>query len=454
MLSPTIVFLGPSLSVQEAKTILPEAAYHPPVQCGDIIRILSYQPKIIAIIDGYFEHRAAVWHKEILAALAQQIQVYGAASMGALRAAELAEFGMIGMGEIFNEYYSGALTDDDEVTVMHRPEKSHYEPITDAMVNIRATLKRALNKNLISLAIAECLSQHAKSQFYKQRSLLKTIDWYAKQYNKQDIEPLRDWLAQGNFVDQKRLDAITLLSSLKTCAAPPALACTVNNTILLQKLNDRCQCEPDDKDINASLENTASDMKRYARLIAYLIKTNDRWEKQIVARDIIALNNKIKNTYNLVSDNPDLYEVFYHFALLFDMPLLIQLDFSPAWQINSMKIDAAFAKKDEVAKHIKILLLASSLLIELNAKLINEEIKLNPVRIGIYKAEIIQLLQKKSTPETAEKYLATTKIDKLVNYYFILKDIINNSADLFFAPSQLLCSQPYYSIAEQLYINL
>ena len=38
----------------------------------------------IAIIDGYFERMAAVWHKEILVALERGIAVWGAASMGAL----------------------------------------------------------------------------------------------------------------------------------------------------------------------------------------------------------------------------------------------------------------------------------------------------------------------------------------------------------------------------------
>ena len=58
----------------------------------------------IAIIDGYFERMAAVWHKEILVALEKGIAVWGAASMGALRAAELAPFGMVGVGAIYQAF--------------------------------------------------------------------------------------------------------------------------------------------------------------------------------------------------------------------------------------------------------------------------------------------------------------------------------------------------------------
>ena len=47
--------------------------------------------------------------------MAAGTQVFGAASMGALRAAELAPFGMIGVGAIFAAYRDGRLTGDDEV---------------------------------------------------------------------------------------------------------------------------------------------------------------------------------------------------------------------------------------------------------------------------------------------------------------------------------------------------
>src|SRR3989338_1860747 len=96
-----IVYLGPTLSLQEAQQILPDAYYLPPIRCGDILHALRWKPPTILIIDGYFEKTAAVWHKEILAALGQGVQVYGASSMGALRAAELNTFGMIGIGAIY-----------------------------------------------------------------------------------------------------------------------------------------------------------------------------------------------------------------------------------------------------------------------------------------------------------------------------------------------------------------
>ena len=113
----THVYLGPSLDMETAMCLLPEAHYHPPIQCGDIIRLLRIEPQRIVIIDGLYEHVPAVWHKEIMLALELGVEVWGAASMGALRAAELHPFGMIGIGQVFQDFLDKKLNDDDEVAV-------------------------------------------------------------------------------------------------------------------------------------------------------------------------------------------------------------------------------------------------------------------------------------------------------------------------------------------------
>ncbi|HEY0580591.1 MAG TPA: TfuA-like protein, partial [Chloroflexota bacterium] len=94
------VFVGPTLPVDEARAVL-EATYLPPVSQGDVYRAARAGARAIGIIDGYFERMPAVWHKEILWAMAEGVHVFGSSSMGALRAAELAPFGMTGVGDIF-----------------------------------------------------------------------------------------------------------------------------------------------------------------------------------------------------------------------------------------------------------------------------------------------------------------------------------------------------------------
>jgi len=100
------VFTGPTLSAAEASQVL-DADYFPPAMQGSVFQAACQRPRVIAIIDGRFESVPSIWHKEILWAMDQGIHVFGSASMGALRAAELAAFGMVGIGKVFASYASG-----------------------------------------------------------------------------------------------------------------------------------------------------------------------------------------------------------------------------------------------------------------------------------------------------------------------------------------------------------
>ncbi len=83
-----LVFLGPTLAVEEAEQILP-ATFLPPAAQGAFIAALEHRPSAILLIDGVFQGEPAVRHKEILWTMSRGVPVFGAASMGALRAAEL-----------------------------------------------------------------------------------------------------------------------------------------------------------------------------------------------------------------------------------------------------------------------------------------------------------------------------------------------------------------------------
>ena len=147
-----------------------EIEWRPPVRQGDLYSAALSGPAIIGVTDGYFEIVPTVWHKEILWAMAQGIHVYGAASIGALRAAELTDFGMKGTGHIYRQFRAGQLTDDDEVAVLHGPAETDYVQVTDAMVNVRATIDRALQLGIVEPAFAARLVSIGKSLFYKDRT--------------------------------------------------------------------------------------------------------------------------------------------------------------------------------------------------------------------------------------------------------------------------------------------
>ncbi len=148
-----ILFAGPSLSGTEfvpvrggEDRVLPEYGLtcRGPAKCGDITHAVDQGFRVIALVDGRFEDVAAVWHKEILYALSRGATVYGAASMGALRAAECHPFGMIGIGEVFERYAFGGLEDDAAVAQVHAPAEFGYVAFSEAMVTIDATLDAAL----------------------------------------------------------------------------------------------------------------------------------------------------------------------------------------------------------------------------------------------------------------------------------------------------------------------
>lgn len=204
------VFLGPSLPLDEARAEL-DAVYLPPVAQGDLYRVALRRPRAIAVIDGYFERVPAVWHKEILWAMAQGVHVYGAASMGALRAAELASFGMRGVGWIFEAFASGALTDDDEVAVSHSAAEHGYRPLSTAMVNIRRTLAAAAVDGAVSEASRDVLLELAKRLFYPERVYARLLrEGAAAGVPARELAALEAWLPGGQ-LDQKREDARALL---------------------------------------------------------------------------------------------------------------------------------------------------------------------------------------------------------------------------------------------------
>ncbi|HYO73072.1 MAG TPA: TfuA-like protein, partial [Archangium sp.] len=157
-----VIFAGPTLSAEEGRREL-DAVYLPPAAQGDLYRAALGKPVAIGLIDGYFERVPSVSHKEILWAMKQGVHVFGAASMGALRAAELAAFGMEGVGEIHEAFASGALEDDDEVAVVHADAEEGYQPLSEAMVNIRATLQAAQGARVLGEETRLSLEQCAKA---------------------------------------------------------------------------------------------------------------------------------------------------------------------------------------------------------------------------------------------------------------------------------------------------
>jgi hypothetical protein len=232
-MSDVYVFLGPSLPVCDARGAL-DAVYLPPVAAADVCRLWRNRPRAIGIVDGYFEHTPAVWHKEILWIMEQGVHVFGAAGMGALRAAELNSFGMRGVGQVYEAFRDGVLDRDDEVAVAYQAGQDGYLPTSEAMVNIRATLQSARDQHVISPATQQLLTAAAAGLFYQDRRwptlFHATLNEGA---NTDEVAALRDWLPTGR-IDQQADDTLAMLAGmgafLATDPDPQHVPWTVANT--------------------------------------------------------------------------------------------------------------------------------------------------------------------------------------------------------------------------------
>lgn len=239
-MSDIFVFAGPSIHPIDRQT--PGMRFMPPASQGDVIRCLATDPKAIAIIDGYFGTRLSVHQKEILEALEQGVPVYGAASMGALRAAELADFGMVGVGGIFADYHAGTLNADADVAVTHAPEELGFAATTIAAVDFRATISAA--RGSIDEADLDHLLSISEGLHFSKRNLA-TIACVSRRMAFDVAKYLR-----AHFISRKRGDALELLDILQGGRLPaPVNVPTLPRSKEYKKIRDR------------ALLSTASELK-------------------------------------------------------------------------------------------------------------------------------------------------------------------------------------------------
>ena len=99
--------------------------------------------------------------------------------MGALRASELDDLGMIGVGEVYKMYRNGTITSDDDVAVAFDPETQ--TTLGEALVNIEYKLGKAYENGIITEEEKEEIIKIAKDLYYPQRS-------YANIFSKVEME--------------------------------------------------------------------------------------------------------------------------------------------------------------------------------------------------------------------------------------------------------------------------
>jgi len=225
-----VVFAGPSVAAEVVRRWLPDADLRPPASRGDVWRAGRDGADVVALIDGYYEHVPPVWHKEILDALRRGCQVFGSSSMGAIRAAELAPFGMIGVGTVYELMTQGVI-DDADVSVAHGPAPDH-RVMSTPFANVHVTLWAAWRAGVVDASARDLVLACARSIFYAERTypaiLAAANDAGA---DAESVAELAAWLPTGA-LDQKRLDAEELLGLIATgdTIRRPTAAFSLNET--------------------------------------------------------------------------------------------------------------------------------------------------------------------------------------------------------------------------------
>jgi hypothetical protein len=138
-----IIFGGPSLP---RRSYPPCVECRPPAERGDLSSLVSETGSVVVLLDGVFFHRPTPTHLDILRLLQAGVFTVGAASMGALRAAEFRDYGMVGIGVVYRAILAGIVTDDSEVAVGLSPYD--FSATTIALINVRRLLSIARSEGI------------------------------------------------------------------------------------------------------------------------------------------------------------------------------------------------------------------------------------------------------------------------------------------------------------------
>ena len=210
-----LLFAGPSAwGVDDAVFRDAGVRVLPPVRRGDVERLLaaSAGPGVLIVADGVFNVAAAVSHAELCAAIDAGWQVWGVASIGAIRAHELRDEGMRGFGEVFAMFSRFDDFTDDEMCLLHFPEPPYF-PVTEPLVNLRHALARRGPELGITGDAAQALIAALRLLWFGDRTpeRIRALMVQPCGIADETVDLLLDWLASNRLktLDLRRMMALT-----------------------------------------------------------------------------------------------------------------------------------------------------------------------------------------------------------------------------------------------------
>lgn len=207
-----VVFLGPSLERTVAAAHM-NAEFRPPIRRGDLPGAVRQGARSIGIIDGEFGQSLAVSVMELRSALRQGVRIWGAASMGALRAVECRGLGMVGVGWIFERYADGTFASDDEVALAFDPRSGRATSIP--LVNVRWAIELCVDAGVLPCDSSGPLTGLARGVPFAERSAETLLEAASGTGHEAAMGALVDFIGANPLrCDRKRLDALALLDCL------------------------------------------------------------------------------------------------------------------------------------------------------------------------------------------------------------------------------------------------
>ncbi|MBI2215706.1 MAG: hypothetical protein HYU51_00260 [Candidatus Rokubacteria bacterium] len=166
--------MGPSISRAEADRVCPGLDLRPPIRRNDLYREREQGAWGFLVIDGVFMQDDAVSPREVADVLEDGALVIGAASMGALRAAECWPAGARGVGLIYRLYRIGVLDSDEDVAVAVNGDGTDGA-VSLPLVNVRYAVSRAVRRRLLDRARARDIVAAAAAIYFPERTWREVV---------------------------------------------------------------------------------------------------------------------------------------------------------------------------------------------------------------------------------------------------------------------------------------
>lgn len=208
------LFAGPSLTEPaRAAAFANGIRLLPPVVRDDVARLVDREnPSTLVIADGRFHEAVSVGHAELRLALQSGWRVWGLASIGAIRAYEMREFGMRGYGAVYDLFSRFDDFQDDEVALLHRADPP-YDAGSEPLVHLRVALHALVRAGFLESSAAAKVTRALKRLWYGDRTLPLFEDLINRHSTRRNRSRVRTMLQPFDRFRIKQKDLAAFLAS-------------------------------------------------------------------------------------------------------------------------------------------------------------------------------------------------------------------------------------------------